>query len=204
MEEKVHVFEKTLNAYQGRLMSMDWDRLESSHFFNVTDKSLSLPFLNEVFHVSEKGIFTSKGDIAPFDVSVVIFNYLLMFNEDRADRKDWVSYRDIKGSGPLSVYFSDNVEKKIASAFAEKGPMIMNACLALGGDKPSIELVYDVVMSFNALPSIRLLLLFNHEDEDFPASCKVLFSAGVDHYLDPESLAILASIFASRICSVMP
>lgn len=204
MDEKVHVFEKTLNAYQERLMSMAWDRLESSRFFNIRDKRLSLPFLNEIFHVSEKGIISQQGASAPFDVSVVIYNYLFMFKEDTATEKDWVSYRDIKDSGPLSVYFADNVENKITDAFAEKGATIMNACLAMGGYKPSCDLSYDVVMSFDALPLVRLLLLFNHEDEDFPSSCKVLFSTGVDHHLDPESLAILAVIFASRLCNVLP
>lgn len=199
MVEKVHVFEKTLNSYQEKLMVMDWSRLESSRFFNVTDKSLSLPFFNEVFHVSEEGIFTQKGSIAPFDVSVVIYNYLLMYQGDMEEVKDWVSYRDIKDSGPLSVYFADNVKNKIAGVFAKKDSTIINACLALGGYKPSCDLSYDVVMSFDALPSVRLLLLFNHEDDDFPASCHVLFSQGADQYLDPESLAILAAIFASRI-----
>jgi hypothetical protein len=72
-----------------------------------------MPFFNEIFHVSEKGILSQGGPHASFDVSVVIFNYLL----------------------------------------------------------------------------------FNQEDEDFPASCKVLFSQGVDQYFDPESLAILADYF---------
>ena len=202
MDEKVHVFKKTLSTYQDRLMAMPWDRLKSSRFFNVSGKSLSIPFFNGIFHVSEKGILSQEGPHASFDVSVVIYNYLLMFQDDMKEVKDWISYRDIKDSGPLSVYFSDNVENKIAGVFAKKGTTIMNACLAMGGYKPSCDLSYDVVMAFDALPSVHLLLLFNHEDEDFPASSKVLFSQGVDQYLDPESLAILAAIFVSKLCKL--
>ncbi|MFA6010170.1 MAG: DUF3786 domain-containing protein [Desulfobacteraceae bacterium] len=204
MDEKVHVFEKTLSTYQERLMAMPWDRLKSSRFFNVSGKNLSMPFFNDIFHVSEKGILCQEGTLTSFDVSVVIYNYLLMFQDDMEEGKTWVAYRDIKDSGPLSVYFADNVENKIAGAFSKKSTTIINACLAMGGYKPSSNLSYDVVMAFDALPSVRLLLLFNREDEDFPASCKVLFSQGVDQYLDPESLAILAAIFASRLCSVYP
>lgn len=204
MDEKVHVFERTLRTYQERLISMSWDRLKSSRFFNVSGKSLSMPFFHEIFYVSEKGILSQEGIRASFDVSVVIYNYLLMFQDGMKEVKDWVSFRDIKDSGPLSVYFADNVENKIAGAFSKKSTTIMSACLAMGGYKPSIHLSYDVVMAFDALPSVRLLLLFNQEDEDFPASCKVLFSQGVDQYLDPESLAILAAIFASKLCSLYP
>jgi hypothetical protein len=202
MDEKAHVFEKTLKTYQERLMAIPWDRLKASRFFNVSGKSLTMPFFNELFHVSEKGIVSQEGSHASFEVSVVIYNYLLMFQDDMEEVQDWVSYRDIKDSGPLSVYFADNVENKIAGAFTEKGSTIMNACLAMGGYKPSCDLSYDVVMAFDALPSLRILLLFNQKDDDFPAICKVLFSQRADHYLDPESLAILAAIFASRLCSL--
>lgn len=38
-----------------------------------------MPFFNEIFHVSEKGILSQEEPHASFDVSVVIYNYLLMF-----------------------------------------------------------------------------------------------------------------------------
>jgi hypothetical protein len=54
-------------------------------------------------------------------------------------------------------------------------------------------------MEFTALPKIKLLLLFNDSDDEFPASCSVLFQKQAEEYLDPESLIMIGIAFTNRL-----
>jgi len=114
----------------------------------------------------------------------------------------WASYRDFRDTGPLTVYFPDNVERPIAAHFSGKLDRLKAASLALGGFPPASAPAYDLVMQFNALPRIALLLLFNDADAEFPAQCSVLFQKTADQFLDPECLAMLARILSVRLYKV--
>jgi hypothetical protein len=46
-------------------------------------------------------------------------------------------------------------------------------------------------MQFNALPQVPLVMLFNDADDEFSATCSVLFQRRAENYLDPECLAML-------------
>jgi len=50
---------------------------------------------------------------------------------------------------------------------------------------------YDLSMQFNALPKIPLVMLFNDADDEFSATCSVLFEGRAENYLDPECLAMV-------------
>jgi hypothetical protein len=51
------------------------------------------------------------------------------------------------------------------------------------------------------LPAARigLLLVFNDQDEDFPAQCRALFQRHAEFYLDPESLAMTGAALAKTL-----
>jgi hypothetical protein len=47
------------------------------------------------------------------------------------------------------------------------------------------------VQCFKALPKVPVLLLFNDEEDMFPAQCSVLFQSDCAGYLDMESIAMV-------------
>jgi hypothetical protein len=46
---------------------------------------------------------------------------------------------------------------------------------------------------------VPLLLLFNDEDEDFPAQCSLLFQRRAEKFLDMECLAIIGWLLADSL-----
>jgi hypothetical protein len=52
---------------------------------------------------------------------------------------------------------------------------------------------------FKALPRVRIYLIFNDEDEDFPADCSLLFEKQAAQYLDMECLAMIGMVIAERL-----
>jgi hypothetical protein len=62
-----------------------------------------------------------------------------------------------------------------------------------------LELSYDLVMQFPALPRVPLLMLYNDEEEPFPAQCSVLLQRGAPRYMDMECMAMLGMVLAARL-----
>jgi hypothetical protein len=52
---------------------------------------------------------------------------------------------------------------------------------------------------FEALPRVRIYLIFNDADEDFPADCSLLFEKQAAQYLDMECLAMIGMVLAERL-----
>ena len=204
MSDGKKVFDQTLEGYRERFKSLSLEHLAESPDMVVGPRCVELMFFNEPLRVSDRGVFTETGKEASFEACVVIYNYLLRYRKGEKNPGAWVAYRDTQHSGPLTVYFADSVEKKIAGAYGKQGAALMDACHFLGGRKPENAPNVDVAMVFQALPDLQLLFLFNHQDEDFPASCSVLFRQGVERFLDPESLAILGAVFAAKLAGRNP
>jgi hypothetical protein len=200
MEAKSTVYAETRSNYLNDVMSMDWTKLRNLHLIGVHEDRISIPFFNKVLHVSHDGIKDNHGMDASFPESVVVLKYLLMYTDKIDTDTSWVSFRDFKDSGPLTVYFSDNCEKRLQKTFGLEPEKLKGACLALGGYIPAHDLSHDIVMAFDALPRLSIFLLFNCAEDDFPAACSVLFEKRAEQILDPESLAILAVILAEKLC----
>ena len=51
---------------------------------------------------------------------------------------------------------------------------------------------------FEALPRVRIYLIFNDADENFPADCSLLLEKQAAKYLDMECLAMIGMVLAER------
>lgn len=199
MGKSLTVFDKTYEGYLARLRGCDYLGRAGRLGAAVRDDALVVPFLNERFFVSPMGLVGPAGAVPGFSESIVLLNYILRCPERLPVGGEWISYREVKGSGPLGVYFSDNAVKPLANRFAGKLSELSVACRKLGGRETPGAGAYDVSATFTLLPRIPLSLRFNDADEAFPASCTLLFASDVSSWLDPESLAILAVLFARKM-----
>ncbi|MCA1785277.1 MAG: DUF3786 domain-containing protein [Desulfobacteraceae bacterium] len=57
----------------------------------------------------------------------------------------------------------------------------------------------DLSYMFEALPRVRVYLVFNDADEDFPADCSLLFEKQAPRYLDMDCLAMIAMVLAEQL-----
>ncbi len=91
------------------------------------------------------------------------------------------------------------MERPITGVFGGRLSVLEGAARAAGGYPPAEALPYHLAVRFDALPRVPLLLLFNDADEEFPADCRVLFEQRAEHFLDAESLAMLARLLAREL-----
>jgi hypothetical protein len=193
------VFESTYRDYLRQIAAVDGPARAAVIGAEVSGGDLIIPFYGKPYRVSGAGISDLEDRPANFSIAVVLCRYILLCpGETPADGK-WVTYREFKDAGPLTVFFANNTNKIIESAFGADPAAFETACKKLGGTPFRDDASHDASMIFPALPRIPVLLRFNYRDADFPAQCAVLFRQSAEKYLDMESLAIAGTFLAGGL-----
>jgi len=194
MTTKQTVYEKTYEDYLAQIGGSDLHYVEQNLGVKVEGNEIVIPLFGQSHRVSENGIADPSGKKPTLDVCVILCKYLLLCPDACPKENGWVSFRGLKDSGPLTAYFSNDVERAIAKYFAGNLDGIKKASKALGGYTPDIEVTYDLSIQFDALPQVPVIVLFNDTDDEFPATCSMLFERRAESYLDAECLAMVGRL----------
>ena len=194
MQSKNPIFEKTYHAYLNDLSGLDLsDRAE---VLDITvmkqSNTASIPYFGKEYSVSTEGVVDTSGQRPGYEVCVVLLKYLLMCPKRLPMEDDWVNYRELKDSGPLAAYFSNNTLGVLTRIYEERKDVLESVASFIGGVQPQQNYPYDVAVEFRVLPRIPILLLFNDKDDEFDAQTAILFERRADRFLDAECLAMLA------------
>ena len=152
---------------------------------------LLIPLFGLSYGVSSQGIRTPSGETPLHAESVLLSRYVLLAPLNPPRQEDWLAFKDFRDAAPFAGAFSVQVEKALADDFSGRAEALEGACNSLQGEETDLDLTYTLCREFPALPGIRLLLLFNDRDEEFPAEAKILFPDNAAAFLDMECLAIL-------------
>jgi hypothetical protein len=203
MNKKSEVFEKTYKDYLRQLSEIGYFAQAEILGADISGKNIIIPFYGEPYRISDTGIADSQGMQANFSVCVVLCKYIILCPEQIPAGGKWVTYREFKDAGPLTVYFANNTNRIIENSFYDNPEALEKACKNSGGIPFHDNSSHDLSMIFNALPRIPVLLRFNFEDDDFPAQCSVLFNQSAEKFLDMESLAIAGTFLTGVLIKYM-
>ncbi len=199
MQKPNPVFQQTLDHYLKEVRSLNLAALAEKLGLTRLDGQFGVRLLNRDYLITDRGFVDPSGRPVPYEGIVILSRYLLMCPEKTPSGMEPASYRDFKDSGPLTVYFSNDVENRIATHFAGGKENLARACRRIGGTESRIRADYDVRFRFDALPRIPVDLLFNDRDEEFEAAARLVFEKRAEHYLDAESLAILGNMLGRAL-----
>jgi hypothetical protein len=191
MMNKESVFKKTYEDYLEQVNGIDFNFVKKKLGVKAEKNKVIIPLFGKPHKVSGAGISDPSGKQPMLDICVILCKYILLCPQIPPKEKDWVSFRDLKDSGPLTSYFKNDVERAIATHFNGRPGDMKKAGRILKGYTPDIEVSYDLSMQFDALPKVPIVMLFNDVDDEFPAKCSVLFERRAENYLDPECLAMV-------------
>jgi Domain of unknown function (DUF3786) len=191
---KRSVFKETYQYYLDRIDKIDLHNRSVKLGGHVEKGEMVVSFFGKPYRISSRGIRDPFGDQPLMGICVVLCKYLLLCPDVPSLDKEWVSFRDFKNTAPLIHSFVNHTERPIARHFSNRLQDLSAACEKLGGKNPGLELSYQLIMTLYPLPKVAVLLLFDDADEEFPAQCKVLFERRAEHYLDPESLAMVGAL----------
>lgn len=186
-----NVYKKTYRDYLARFAQLDLSAVDRRLGVAVEGDEAVVPLFGKPYRVSRSGIVNPEGVTPTLDLCVIVSRYLILSPKTPRQGGEWVNFRDLKDSGPLTTYFRHDVERAIAREFEDQIHRLETAARALGGREPALEISCDLAKQFDALPRVPVLVVFHDGDDEFPAECSVLFESCAEDYLDPECLAML-------------
>jgi hypothetical protein len=201
--ETTPVYQQTYNEYLSRIAEIDLKFTANKLDLQMRGNNIIMPFFGKSYRVSPKGITDPSGKAPHLSISVILCKHLLMCPMIEPLGGNWMSFKDFKDTAPLVQAFFNTVTRPIAQSFSTRLTDLESAAGKIGGYPPRDEFPYDFSMQFDVLPKVPLLLLFNDEDDEFPAQCSVLFERRVVEFLDVECLAMVGMLFCEKICKIV-
>jgi hypothetical protein len=195
------VFGEILKDYRAQLKDA-WSGIDFEVLgVKLQSQGALVPFFGEDYLVDPETGFSDPAGHEPSHATCVALSKYLLINADQPGPtgQEWVSFKQFPDAAPFVEGFDGTVERRISREFAGHGQELVKACEAQNGWRPEVELSYDLIYQFQALPRLPLLLLFNDEEDSFPAQCSVLLRQDAGRYLDMECLAILGITLAARL-----
>jgi hypothetical protein len=195
LSEKGNPFDEPIRY----LLGHDPEEVAEKAGVDFSGGAFELPFLRWKIRVSHPGFSFELPDfLNTFTVKLLTLLYL-----NRADgvpkANHWVPYRELPDGLFYSKSFAETVEDRLKDRFADDLPGITEAGTRLGC---SLVDQGDAGLMFNTYPRVSLLVTFWQADEEFPASCNILFDASACHYLNVFELKMLASEVVTRMIGI--
>jgi hypothetical protein len=160
--------------------------------------AFNLPVWGRMLQVSYPDFVVS--DPHPRPLTGVAMQAMLMYYFTTADGTpagaDWIAFSDLPDGRFYTQAYQGYTGKLLAQRFGSGLAAFEAAAQATSGQRQALA---SAAYAFNLLPYVRLLVAYWLGDEDFPASCQVLFSSGVAHYLPTDACAIAGGMLARRI-----
>jgi len=192
-------FDSAYRQYLDKLEQIDLFDRASALNLQIRSGKIMIPFFGRWHHISKQGILGPDGCMPTPAVGTVLLDFLLRNKEIRPAAFDKISFRDIKGAGPLVGNFANNTNRLIAQTFAGRLVDLEAACRDIHGERVTDPVSSDLYMRIMALPEVPLYLSFNDQDEDFPAQCNLFFDRSAEQYLAMKSLFVLGTSLAGSL-----
>lgn len=200
------VFETHYEEYCRRIGELDFSSIKDRLGIELRGTEAVITFLGKKYLVSGAGIADASGNRPGYIDCVILSKYLLLCPEAPVEDRAWSALKDFHKMSQftnLNVFTSD-VEQPIVKHFTGRIKDLADASKTLGGEPDELASSYDLAVTFKALPRIDILLLFNDRDDEFPATCSLLYQKQAEDYLDPESLIMIGIAFTKQLNNCLP
>jgi hypothetical protein len=113
----------------------------------------------------------------------------------------WISFAEVPGGQLYMKNFQARSVDRLLRAFGGREQDLLPAAGSVGAQPADLA---EISFSVQALPMVPVALAMWRGDDEFPASCNMLFDATVTDYLSIEDTVVLAGIVAGNICKALP
>ena len=162
-------------------------------------RCLQLPFFGTYNCLTTTAVYRPDGLRLPNKIKEILRSYVANYPAVPPPEGHLISYRELKGAGPLVVSFANNTLKTISATFTGKPSELESAARTIGGRSRKDISGYDLYIEFMALPGIPLTLQFNDAQALFPAQCSLLLDASIGTYLNMQSIFTLGTFLCGRL-----
>lgn len=108
----------------------------------------------------------------------------------------WIAFRELPDGWLYHQAFQGYTGDELVRALGNDIDAFVRAAENMGGQQLELG---DAGYAFDALPRVRMAVVYWRGDDEFPPNAKVLFDATASHYLTTDGLAILGHRFMHQL-----
>ncbi len=116
--------------------------------------------------------------------------------KDEGYGDEWVKFNSLRGSWACRYSFDEENVDALTKVFVSKRDVLFETLEKFGGNKVDYG---DYAYELSVLPMVKVLLVFEEEDEEFPASVRLLYDKNSIFYLPHEMLGEISWLLTSRV-----
>ncbi|KXH70425.1 MAG: hypothetical protein AM326_12360 [Candidatus Thorarchaeota archaeon SMTZ-45] len=124
--------------------------------------------------------------------------YLFYYSKakDEGISGEWVKFNTLRGSWACRYSFDEEDVGKLITVFNENQDAMFAAIEKLGGKRVDFG---NAAFEVSFLPYVKVLLIFEEADEEFPADVRLLYDSNSVFYLPHELLGTISWFLAERV-----
>ena len=116
-------------------------------------------------------------------------------SKDEGVAGEWVKFNSLSGSWACRYAFDEGDIGRLTEAYTEHKEKLFTALERLGGKRVDFG---DAGIEISFLPMVKVLLVFEDADEEFPASVRLLSDKNSIFYMPHEQLGDISWFLAGR------
>ena len=191
-------YEKVFSYFQGEFLKLDQEAAAEKLGLFCEEDAIMIPWFGNCWRIDRNtGIITDEnGNIPDVTQRLLIMHHFCFFRMDAVHSDKWVPFRQIREAACFERAYKKSAVDPIVEYFAGKTELFAQAARALGGTPVPYG---DAGFRIYPLPQIGLTYIFYDADEEFEASCNILFESTVTWWIHPESVPTIASAATEKL-----
>lgn len=161
----------------------------------------TLDFLGQTYTLRPPDFTVTLGGREVHITERILLLHYLRNATGKAPTGRWIGFAEVPGGHLYLKNFQARSVDRLLRTFAGREEDLLPASGAVGAVPADLG---EISFRVQALPMVPVALALWRGDDEFPASCNMLFDATVTDYLSIEDTVVLAGIVAGNICRSLP
>jgi len=120
--------------------------------------------------------------------------------KDEGIAGEWVKFNSLSGSWACRYAYDEEDLGQLTNLYTEHKEKLYDALERLGAERVDFG---DAAFEISFLPRIKVLLVFEDEDEEFPASVRLLYDKNSIYYMPHEQLGDISWFIVGRVMKAL-
>lgn len=170
------------------------DILTLKNRLGVGDKHIDVLGLRLIFETGQS--YDLLNDRQVNTDQLVTYLYYYSKAHDKGIAGDWVNFSNLAGALAYRQFFDEKDLESLRVNYTKQTGRVLQIIRAIGGKETKHG---DAAFIISFLPKVKVLLIFEDEDEEFPASVRLLYDKNSVYYQPTEMLTSISTMLANRV-----
>ncbi|MFW9980707.1 MAG: DUF3786 domain-containing protein [Candidatus Thorarchaeota archaeon] len=166
--------------------------------FGIGDKYVDILGLQLDFETGET--YDTLSDKKSNTSRIVPHLYYHSKAKDKGVAGEWVKFNSLSGSWACRYAFDEEDIGRLTDAYEEHKEKLFTGLERLGAKRVDYG---DAGFEVSFLPMIKVLLVFEDADEEFPATVRLLYDKNSIYYMPHEQLGDISWFLAGRVLQAL-